>query len=870
MEDVKTSITLEQIGKFMEGSDPEERIVNLSYNYRDSFITIFYRNENDQKCSRKQNFYPFLWATHKACLRLCNGDRKEVTKLMREFGIGIKKLNNTNYKGEIVKEFEKGYMFMFYALKPMSYSSFLNFFKRANNPVYRSRNVDSNTIPSSSELDKQYLCIPPQEQFLIATGKRFFKGYDDYDNLLRMIFDLETEGLDPSKHRIKLNGVRLNRSVYCNGRLWENFERNFRIEGDTEEEKNASELKLIDTFLKLIYTFKPDIITAHNGENFDWNFIIERCKVLGTTLEEMSAKYFDGETIHKEEKESTLKLGGEVETFKRTVVPYTIITDSMHAVRRAQATDSNFKLATLKYSTKYLGLKKKNRVYTPGDEIDNILTDTVHKYAFNNDDGDWYIYDENCVSEEPNADFKKGKVGDLPFTIYTRNYLADGYEIVSGRYIIERYLKDDLWECDKVESKLNTANFFICKILPVPFTRCCTMGTAGQWKAIMMAWSYENNLAIPIADNEKLTVGGLSRLLNVGFSKNIIKLDYNSLYPSITLTWGIEDWPDLSGVTLKMLEYVLTQREKYKGLKKQANKIIDKYDKKIINNIELTEEEKAEYQQAHADFALNDKVQCSMKTLGNSFFGSVSAINSAVYPWKSSKSGHRITCTGRQCLRLLISHFHNIKGPNGETEGYGYKPLVGDSFTGDTPLFIKYESNGFIDIKPISELIDERNIEVDELGREYDRGKKYYLVLCRSGWVKPTYIYRHKTDKDIYEVSDGSCSINVTEDHSLYDKNGNEIKPSSIGIETELEYYEDKIECNESYTNNLPYSVIVSLAKELADGVIDRVPCLILNGRKGVKKLFYITFIKNQRNDIVYSKTCLAGLQYIMRTKNFD
>ena len=864
MEEVKNNITFEQIGKFMEGKDPEERIVNLTYNYRDSFVTIFYRNEKDQRCSRKQNFYPFLWATHKACLRLCDGDRKEVSRLMREFGIGIKKLSNVNYKGEVVKEFENGYMYMFFALKPMSYSTFLNFFKKANNPVYSSKKDDGNVIPSSSELDKQYLCVTPQEQFLIATGKRFFKGYDDYDNLRRMIFDLETEGLDPKKHRIKLNGVRLNRPIEYNGKIWQDFILKTKYnENDTEEEKNKTELNVIDQFLRLIYTFKPDVITAHNGENFDWNFIIERCKILGTTLEDLSSKYFDGEPIYKEEKESTLKLGGEVETFRRTIVPNTIVTDSMHAVRRAQATDSNFKLATLKYATKYLELKKDNRVYTPGEEIDNILIDKVNKYAFNNTDGDWYIYDETHETDR-NIEFKKGKIGDQPFKMYTRNYLAEGYEIVSGEYIIERYLKDDLWECDKVEAKLNTANFFICKILPVPFARCCTMGTAGQWKAIMLAWSYDNNLAIPIADNEKLTVGGLSRLLNVGYSKNIIKLDYNSLYPSIILTWGIEDWPDLSGVMLKMLEYVLTQREKYKGLKKNADKIIDKYDELVINNIILTTEQSKEYQKAQADFALNDKVQNSMKTLGNSVFGAVSATNSSVFPWKSSKSGHRITCTGRQCLRLLISHFHDIKGPNGETEGYGYKPLVGDSFSGDTPLFIKYKVNGFIDIKPISELIDERHIEVDELGREYDRGNKDYYVLCRSGWVEPSYIYRHKTDKDIYSVYDGQCSINVTEDHSLFDENGVKIKPSSINKDTILEYYNGEIKDGNT-TNNLPNSVITLMAKQLAEGVINGVPCLILNSNADVKHLFYKTFIENMNLNTTYSKTCLAGLQYILK-----
>jgi hypothetical protein len=35
----------------------------------------------------------------------------------------------------------------------------------------------------------------------------------------------------------------------------------------------------------------------------------------------------------------------------------------------------------------------------------------------------------------------------------------------------------------------------------------------------------------------------------------------------------------------------------------------------------------------------------------------------------------------------------------GGDKAYSYAPIVGDSFTGDTPLFIKYKDSGFIDIK---------------------------------------------------------------------------------------------------------------------------------------------------------------------------
>lgn len=701
-------ISLEEIGKFMDGRDPEERIVNLLYSYQDPFITIVYRNKNDQKCTRRENFYPFVWATLHACQSLCGGDRAKLKSLMRDYSIGVKKLRTTNQDGQEIAEFNNGYTFMFYATKPMCYSRFLKFFKDCNYPIQRDKkDKKGNDIIVAKADEAQFLTVTPQEQFMISTGKRFFKGYTDYNDLLRMIFDLETEGLDPRKHRIKLNGIRMNRAVTINGKEYKDFERIFDIKGNTKEEKDKSELKIIDTMLRIIYTFKPDVITAHNGENFDWNFLIVRCEMLGTTMEEMSKPYFEeyNDYIRKETRESSLKLGGEVESFYRTIVPNTIITDSLHAVRRAQATDSNFLKATLKYATKYLHLKKDNRVYTPGDKIDQILTDTENMYAYNDTDGDWYIYDEKS-SNGSNIPFKKGKDGDKPFKMYTRNYLADGYELTTGRYIIERYLKDDLWECDKVEYTLNTTNFFICKTLPVPFAKCCTMGTAGQWKAIMMAWSYENNLAIPKAENTGAFTGGLSRLMCVGYIANVIKLDYNSLYPSIILTWGISDVTDLMGAMLLMLEYVLTTREKYKGQKKAANKIVEKYENEFIaKGIEMLPEQWKEYVTSQADFSFSDRKQNQQKVFGNSFFGSYGSNNGSVFPWKSPKCAEMTTCIGRQSLRLMISHF----------AGLGYRPIVGDT---DGFNFKLPESDKF-------RYTDEHPYIGKGLSRETKEGKEY-------------------------------------------------------------------------------------------------------------------------------------------------
>ena len=112
------------------------------------------------------------------------------------------------------------------------------------------------------------------------------------------------------------------------------------------------------------------------------------------------------------------------------------ILDSLHAARRAQAIDSNMKSSNLKYVTKYLNLKKQNRVYVPGDKITSTWAVKDKIYGLCEEDGDWYKITENRP-------------------------LLKGYNLVSGRYIVERYLIDDLWETDKVEDRLNESNFLV-------------------------------------------------------------------------------------------------------------------------------------------------------------------------------------------------------------------------------------------------------------------------------------------------------------------------------------------------------------------------------------------------------------------------
>lgn len=828
---MKSEVTKEQIHSFLNGHNPMERIIKIEGDYNSDKMCVIYRDEKGIKKVSHESFYPFCWAKQSVGRGLFNGDRAKIKAKLQQYHISCKGLRIADSDGNVPERMEKGYRVLFKATTPMSYQKFMQFFKEGGRPIY----------PNQSDANygiKEFIVVNPIEQFMIETGKRQFKGYDDYDELLRMEFDLETEGLDPKKDCISQIGIRTNRG----------FEKIIPVIGEGEE-KFKNETKALQEFFETVHDINPDVLTGHNIENFDVWFIDIRLQLRNSSLEKFTEHLFPHRGIYRANKQKVLKLGGEMEYYTPTIMWGTIITDSLFAVRRAQALNSNIKKADLKYITKFAKLNKPNRVYVPGKIINDTWLDEKKRYAHNDENGHWFKITKSLLQRTFDNDIKRYELLENNTKLYDKK-TKETFDIVTGRYIVERYLLDDLYETDKVELSFNQTNYQICKMLPVPFEKMCTMGTAAIWKYIMCTWSYENNLAIPELIDTHAFTGGLSRLLVTGYVCRIIKLDYNSLYPSIELSHNIKTDIDIMGVMLTMLEYILTKREEYKGEKKTADKKVREI-MQLLENQPNNEELLIELNKFKSKYALFDNMQSAVKVIGNSFFGSYGS--GSVFPWSDLVCAEETTCTGRMALRLMIGWFTNI----------GYRPLVGDSFMGDTPLFIKDNKTGLIDIKPISELMNEEYINKDVLGREYDYSKKDYKVLCRSGWVEPSYIYRHKTDKPIYHVEDNNMVVDVTEDHSLFNSKQEKIKPNEINKETELEYYTEQLQ-TVSY-NITDKKNLENYAKVVARSGL-KIPKRIINANKETREIFvnylnkYLTKEVNIQN---FSKTFVAGYNFI-------
>ena len=577
-------ISNEDIESFLHGNDPEEFIVAIEYDYASNSIFKIKEIPGKGKEIRKDSFIAFAWVGDLRGIKFY-GDSKEAQKVaMTKYGITIDKLETHGNE-----RLQKGMTFMVRSLN--GYRDLIQFFR------------DGGCDPWGEKTKDKVIILPPVEQYLISKEKRLFKGFENYNEVTRLVYDLETTALDPKDGRIFMIGIKTNKGYH---RVIECM--------DESEERNA-----IIEFFRVIDELKPSIIGGYNSANFDWHWIFERCRILGLDPKKICRSLHPQHSFTR--KDSMLKLANEVENFTQTSIWGYNVIDIIHAVRRAQAINSSIKAAGLKYITKYINAEASDRVYIDHENIGKMFLNR-EEYWLNTNNGNYK---------------KSGEYQDLDIKF------PGVYKKITGDKLVEMYLDDDLDETLKVDQEFNQGSFLLAAMIPTTYERVSTMGTATLWKMLMLAWSHKHGLAIPAKESKTDFVGGLSRLLKVGYSKNVLKLDFSSLYPSIQLVHDVFPTCDVTGAMKGMLSYFRNTRIKYKEL-------AEKY--------YTTDPDKS---------ASYGNKQLPIKIFINSMFGALSAPQ--VYAWGDMFMGEQITCTARQYLRQMLKFFMNK----------GYTPLVMDT-----------------------------------------------------------------------------------------------------------------------------------------------------------------------------------------------
>lgn len=215
------------------------------------------------------------------------------------------------------------------------------------------------------------LALPPEEQYLVATGRTYFRGLA-FDQLHRLQFDLETTGLDARRDRIFMISIRYHT-------------------GDTEVlealgDDDAAEAELICRLVERVRAADPDVIENHNLHGFDLPFLDQRARMLGVPL---SLGRVDGPGLRQRAARRGIPAPGVTADFEerrrvRFTAPGRELIDTLDAVRRHDFSTRELPGHGLKAVARHLGLAAPDREYIPGDQIyTTYLSDPerVRRYA---------------------------------------------------------------------------------------------------------------------------------------------------------------------------------------------------------------------------------------------------------------------------------------------------------------------------------------------------------------------------------------------------------------------------------------------------------------------------------------------------------
>jgi len=699
-----TEEELNNIEKFLNGHNDKQYVTAVETFYNSNIAKLVIKDKNTNKVTIEDYEYkPFIYIKDFKSNNISFYENKEIlNKALKKYNITIKKLQTKDHNGAEVERLYNGYKYLIETTSKYGFNAILNFFKEGGIDLYKKavksktynvnevkpinddiylniednlylnlktnkyeiiltdyKYIELNSIKisiknkkiiqdedfsddDSDNIDKKryyieednclrvvideeieigdklvlnynlsnrnfYFKLTNDEQFLISTGIRLFKGYETYTDIHKLTLDIETTGLDPKHKEIFLIGVKDNHGFEA------------VLEGDEKQ-------MILDLF-KILIKIKPSIILGHNSEDFDFPFILKRAELLGIDLKQIQTTLSKDKVIYKRDGAS-VKYGNETHFYSQTIMYGFNVIDTMHSVKRAQAINSDIKKAGLKYICKFLDVAKPNRVYiTDGSDIFSFYRDNKN-FIINKENSEYFILADE-YQENPNQ------------------YIIDNeldiniFEVITGKDIIKKYLLDDLWETLEVDRTYNESTFLLSKLLPVSFARTATIGGASTWNLIMTSWSYEKDLAIPYTAKKPKFTGGLSRSFKVGFLSKVAKEDYSGLYPSLELEFDIFPKHDVTNGLFGILLFLKLNRDKFKKLAKDES---------------LEEQLRKFY----------DSKQLPLKILNNSNFG---ALGSEFFNWCDFDCAERITCCGRQYLRLMVDYFM----------GFGATPAVLDT-----------------------------------------------------------------------------------------------------------------------------------------------------------------------------------------------
>jgi DNA polymerase I len=216
-------------------------------------------------------------------------------------------------------------------------------------------------ITSLNDLPGEYYRVGPVEQYLMQSGRVYFRGLA-YEDLLRLQVDLETTSLNPQRGRIFLAAIQDSSGFST----------------ILEAQTPADEKQLILDLCATIRGRDPDTVENHNI-TFDLSFLEARAAVYGVQL----ALGRKGGPALLERHEERIGYGRGDRRVRYSLAGREIV-DTLDAVRRYDFSARALPSYRLKDVARYFGIASPERVYLEGAKIFETYQrdpDLVRHYA---------------------------------------------------------------------------------------------------------------------------------------------------------------------------------------------------------------------------------------------------------------------------------------------------------------------------------------------------------------------------------------------------------------------------------------------------------------------------------------------------------
>jgi DNA polymerase elongation subunit (family B) len=343
------------------------------------------------------------------------------------------------------------------------------------------------------------LALPPEEQYLVATGRTYFRDLS-FDQLHRMQIDLETTGLDSDRDRIFMAALRYpsGATELLEARGWEN-----------PTEADAAEADLIRRLVTAVQAADPDVIENHNLHGFDLPFLDRRSRRLGVPL---ALGRIGPPGLRQRAARRGVSLGaagGDTDPRRRIrfVAPGRELIDTLDAVVRHDFATRELPSHGLKDVARHLGISGPDRETIPGASVYEV-------------------------------------------------YRSDPERV-------RRYATADVEEVAALSRMLGGAAFALARMAPRRYERLADAGAAtGVIDPLLVRAYLRAGMALPAhqAGDGTPHSGAALHLFASGVAHCVVKADVASLYPSLMRAYRIGPARDRLGAMLALVDRLVERR----------------------------------------------------------------------------------------------------------------------------------------------------------------------------------------------------------------------------------------------------------------------------------------------------------------------